>query len=64
MPAAFARSCEIKIDALDHGRRSVAGRRARCQKKQKKSDDQRGPVTRYEVLFSDGRTLICSSTIE
>ena len=27
MPAAFARSCEIKIDALDHGRGSMAGRR-------------------------------------
>ena len=25
MPAAFARSCEIKIDALDHGRESWTG---------------------------------------
>ena len=50
MPAAFARSCESKIDALDHGRGSMAGRRVRCQKKQKKSDDQRGPVTRYYLI--------------
>ena len=50
MPVAFARSNEIKIAALDHGRGSMAGRRARCQKKQMKSDDQRAPVTRYYLI--------------
>ena len=54
MPAAFACSCEIKIDALDHGRGSIAGRRAGCQKKQKKSDDQGAPVTRYYLIKEPG----------
>ena len=54
MPAAFARSCEIKIDALDYGRGSMAGCWARCQKKQKKSDDQRAPVNRYYLIKEPG----------
>ena len=43
------------------------------RKKQKKSNDQRAQViryylikesvTRYEMLFSDQRTFVCSSTI-
>ena len=36
--AVFARNCEIKVSV---------GRRARDQRKQKKSIDQRAPVTRY-----------------
>ena len=39
--AAFAQSCEIKISG---------GRRASCQRKQKKSIDQRAPVTRYRQV--------------
>ena len=54
MPSAFAHSCEIKIDTLDHGRGSMAGRQARRQKKQKKSDDQRAPVTRYYLIKEPG----------
>ena len=43
MPAAFARSCEIKVN----GRGSMVGCQVKYQKKQKKSNDQRAPVTRY-----------------
>ena len=53
MPVAFARSCEIKIDALDHGWGSMVDRRARCQEN-KKSDDQRAPVTRYYLIKEPG----------
>ena len=46
--AAFACRCEIKIDALDGGQWPVAKRSVR--KKQKKSDDKRAPVSRYNLI--------------
>ena len=49
MLAAFARSCEIKVAA----RGSVAGE---VSEKQKKSNDQRAPVTRY-YLIKDPQSL-------
>ena len=52
MPAAFAHSCEIKIDALDRGQWQVVERSVR--KKQKKSNDQRAPVTRYYLIKEPG----------
>ena len=67
MPAAFARSCEIKIDALDGGQWQVAERNVRKNKrnlmiKELRSLDitqSKSLVTEYEVLFSDQRTFIC-----
>ena len=54
MPAAFARSCKIKVDALDHGRGLMAGRRTRCQKKTKEIYDQRASVTGYYLIKEPG----------
>ena len=50
MPAAFARSCEIKIDALDGDQWWVA----EVSGKQKESNDQRAPVTRYYLVKEPG----------
>ena len=66
MPAGFARSLEIKIDALA-GRRSMAVRGVKTNKKNQMVKELRSlditysinPVTRCEVLFGDRRTFIC-----
>ena len=49
MPAVFARSCEIKMDALDGAQWPVSERSVK-KKQQKKSNDQRAPVTRYYLI--------------
>ena len=50
MPAAFARSCEIKIDGVNGGSPSEVSEK----NKQNKSNDQRAPVTRYYLIKDPG----------
>ena len=50
--AAFARSYEIKIDVLDRDQWRVTLQGVR--KKQKKSNDQRAPVTRNYLIKVPG----------
>ena len=70
MPAAFARSCKISIDALTgRGSMAVQGvtktKRNQMIKELRSLDiiQSKSSVTTYEVLFSDRRTFMCSSTI-
>ena len=56
----FDCECLLRLPAAVKLRSTVNGGSPReVSEKQKKSNDQRAPVTRYEVLLSDRRTFIC-----